>query len=91
MYSEEELKESITSHMKSIGLLNNKRCVDKGNIVLSVARKLNIIESQEYLIENAFDILVQEDYIRSNFSNYNADGKRIGITYTSQEEKFYLK
>jgi len=91
MYSEEELKESITSHMKSIELFSNKKCVDKGNIVLSVARKLNINESQEYLIENAFDILVKEDCIRSNYNNYDDNGKLTGISYSIKEEKFYLK
>ncbi len=86
----EILKSSIIKHMESIGLVNNKKCVSKANIVLSVARMLSMDESKEYLIEEAFDILAREDRIRSSYNKYDENGKLIGIAISVHEERFYL-
>ena len=90
MYNIEILKNSIIKHMKLIGLVNDRKGVSKANIVLSVARKMNMDEYQENLIEEAFDDLVREDKIRSSYNKYDEDGKLINIAISVQEERFYL-
>lgn len=89
MYNTEKVKSSIIKHMESIGLVNDKHGVSKANIILSVGRKI-IDESQKHLIEEAFNSLVSEDRIRSSYNKYDENGKPIGITCSTQEEKFYL-
>lgn len=90
MYNEQELKEAIIRHMESVKLTSWGSCVSKGNIVLKVSQKLGINESQEYLLEKAFDKLVVEGKIRSNFNTYNERGQVTEYRMMATEEKFYL-
>lgn len=90
MYKKTMLQGSIVEHMESRKLFNEKKCVSKSNIVLSVSNKLNMQESQDYLIEQAFDDLVRIDMIRSNCVKYNDEGEAIRYVFSTQEERFYL-
>jgi hypothetical protein len=91
MYNEEELKRAIISYMESVKMTSRASCVGKATIVLKVSQKLKMDESKEYLLEKAFDILVEERKVKSSFNTYDESGKLTQSSFRSGEEKFYLK
>jgi hypothetical protein len=81
---------AIVDYMKSIELTDVKHSVTKVNIVLKVAQKLNIPESQEYSVIEGFDELYKIDMIRSSYRTYDEKGV-VSTTISTNDEKFYLK
>ena len=85
-YDMETLEREIINHMRSIKLTKNGNKVSKGSIILSVSNNLKMDESEDYLIEEAFN-----DFVRSSYRKYDENGKLKCIVRSTDEEKFYLK
>ncbi|MDR3586122.1 MAG: hypothetical protein P4L59_12475 [Desulfosporosinus sp.] len=90
MNRKDEIMMAIVDYMKSIELTDVKHSVTKVNIVLKVAQKLNIPESQEYSVIEEFDELYKIDMIRSSYRTYDEKGV-VSTTISTDDEKFYLK
>jgi len=90
-YDMETLEREIINHMRSIKLTKNGNKVSKGSIILSVSNNLKMDESEDYLIEEAFNDLLKGDIVRSSYRKYDENGKLKCIVRSTDEEKFYLK